>query len=330
MPSAVPKGSTKRFGTARPSAASRPGAWRRRMADPAQAFPAPASEERGSEDAECDRGDAGRNLAAARGHADRHGADGQHERGHAEQQANRPPDDLEDAEQFDVRGHGCVPNADEHVDACERRPWWHHARSEIARRPGRRPARGARRREMPADRHSRRTGRTIPATFLRVRHSGGRSRRTGMPTGIVVPSERFEGREDDLGRQILRGRSRQRRNGACGRAGPKPRESRWRPRRRSSAAPGRRVSRHRADRVVGPAASRIGQDFVGAGRLEEGDRAVVSRNVGMIPAGQLPVGALDLVSARVRRHAQNVVVVPHRADSGYVATGDTPIRYDRG
>ncbi len=48
----------------------------------------------------------------------------------------------------------------------------------------------------------------------------------------------------------------------------------------------------------------------------------------MIPPGQLPVGALDLVSARVRRHAQNVVVIAHRL-LGYVG-GDGPDRYDRG
>ena len=48
---------------------------------------------------------------------------------------------------------------------------------------------------------------------------------------------------------------------------------------------------------------RIGQNLVGARRLEEGDRTVVSRDVGMIPTSQLPVRTLDLFCASARRYA---------------------------
>ncbi len=56
-------------------------------------------------------------------------------------------------------------------------------------------------------------------------------------------------------------------------------------------------------RVVPAPSRRIGQNFVGARCLEEGDRTVVSRDVGVIPTGQLPVRALDLFCASARRYA---------------------------
>ena len=65
--------------------------------------------------------------------------------------------------------------------------------------------------------------------------------------------------------------------------------------------------------VVRPAPRRIAQNVVGTGHLEERRAAVVTRDVRVIPPRELPVRALDLVSARVRRHAENVVIVPHES-----------------
>ncbi len=100
---------------------------------------------------------------------------------------------------------------------------------------------------------------------------------------------------------------RRRTSRACGRARSPPTESRWRPR-RPAIPPGRLATQ---TGVVGPASLRIAQHLVGARHLEEGAAAVVPGDVGMVPPCQLPVGALDFISPRVRRHAQNVVVVPH-------------------
>ena len=72
-----------------------------------------AGQERGGEDREGDRGDAGRNLRARRRHADGDGADREQQRGHAEQQPDAAPGELEDAEQLDVRRSRLVPDADD-------------------------------------------------------------------------------------------------------------------------------------------------------------------------------------------------------------------------
>jgi hypothetical protein len=51
--------------------------------------------------------------------------------------------------------------------------------------------------------------------------------------------------------------------------------------------------------VIRLAPPRIPEDFVGARCLEKGDGAVVSRDVGMISASELPIGTPDVVSAGV-------------------------------
>ena len=64
--------------------------------------------------------------------------------------------------------------------------------------------------------------------------------------------------------------------------------------------------------MVLPAPGSDRSDLVRPGRFEKRRTAVVAGNIRMVPARKLTVGALNLVRARVRRHAQNVVVVTHQ------------------
>src|SRR5262249_53558874 len=64
--------------------------------------------------------------------------------------------------------------------------------------------------------------------------------------------------------------------------------------------------------IILTASRRIAQDLVGTRHVEERGAAIVPGNVGVIAARELPVRALDFVSARVRRYAQNVVVIAHQ------------------
>jgi hypothetical protein len=50
--------------------------------------------------------------------------------------------------------------------------------------------------------------------------------------------------------------------------------------------------------------------FIGQ-TVHDTSRDFFTRNVGMVAARELPVGALDLLRACVRRNAENVVVIPH-------------------
>ena len=105
MPSAVPNGRTKRFGTASPSVASRPAGWWRRSAAPAHAFarpPASSATAKTANDAAVAPADG---LADRRGEADGQRADRQHQRRHAEQQADPAPDELKNSEQHEMRTH---------------------------------------------------------------------------------------------------------------------------------------------------------------------------------------------------------------------------------
>ena len=71
----------------------------------------------------------------------------------------------------------------------------------------------------------------------------------------------------------------------------------------------------KAPRVVRAAALRIAQHLEGARHLEKRRHAVVARDIRVVPARQLPVRALDFVSARARRNAEDVVVVSHPSQS---------------
>ena len=65
--------------------------------------------------------------------------------------------------------------------------------------------------------------------------------------------------------------------------------------------------------VVRSPTRRVAQNVVGTGHLQERRPAVVTRDVRVIPPRKLPVRALDLLCARARRHAENVVIVPHES-----------------
>ena len=73
--------------------------------------------------------------------------------------------------------------------------------------------------------------------------------------------------------------------------------------------------------VVRSATVRVAQDVVRTGNLQERRAAVVPRDVRVVASGELPVRALDLVSARARRHTQNVVIVPHTLSDERPAAG---------
>ena len=137
--------------------------------------------------------------------------------------------------------------------------------------------------------------------------------RTGMPMGIVVPSIASSGvrtiSADSSSRALAPKNAWRMRSSKSDTEGKSIATSSA----NQSPRPTPRLDAGRTPGVVRAPPPRVGEHLVGAGGFEKRDRAVVSRDVGMIPAGQLPVGALDLVSARIRRYAQNVVVIAHRA-----------------
>ena len=188
------KGSTNRFGTASPRAASRPGACRRWMADPAQAFPAPATRSTAAH----------RRRPRSRPPESRGPPRSCRSRRHrqraskwnAEEQADATPGDLEDAEQLDVGRH------------CEARILMRIS-TRVSGAPG--GITEKRKRSPPRTPAGTRSStswkeRTSPQPPHWPHHSSHVSPRpprslqicrTGMPIGIVVPAK-ARGTQDDL------------------------------------------------------------------------------------------------------------------------------------
>ena len=131
-------------------------------------------------------------------------------------------------------------------------------------------------RQIPEAARTRRTSRSTPR---RGRRSRRRCARTGTLERDGRAPERLLRRDDDVGRAVGADATRRRTSGACCRGPRAPRENRDGRRRRGSPS--------------------------------TWTDSVVARDVGMIPARQLPVGPLDFVRPGVGRHAEDVVVVAH-------------------
>ena len=201
---------------------------------PGPGVPRPGGQQRGGEDAERDGGDAGRNLAVPRTSSRRRPRQRRASTWTAEQQSDRAPDDLQDAEQLDVRGHRVLPDADDDVDAGERRAGG--MTEKRMRSPPRTPA-GTRSSTSWNARRSPQPPQSVTPLLPRLAAAAAaedRSGAPGMPIGTVVPSNASRGVRTIFGRQLLeRARAEERVAHAVER-GRRPRENRWRLRRRTS------------------------------------------------------------------------------------------------
>ena len=182
--------------------------------------------------------------------------------------------------------HGVVSDADEHVDARERRPGRHHREAEAraCADAGRNAQLDVVKRPHVAAAAAE-AAPFLPGLAAAAAAEAGLAHRDADGNGRAL--ERLERREDDLGGELLeRIRAKERMAHAVqhiGHRGKIDRDFVGEP----VAAPGRGIGERGPLGIVRPPSPRIAENLVGAGSLEEGDRTVVSRDVGMIAGGPI-------------------------------------------